>query len=168
MALTLPDKIKNDLLLEAMKYARFSWHTGWEKSSGYIKFELSDDVRYGSCKVYIPWEKKKSPTDDQFKSEVVSALEKLQKNEMHNAIQKEFTRYVQNKYFVDVRRLKHQVELSLCDNLAHLIKAIESYENFDLPNIQELHNDLKNLECGISDLESLEQFLDHGKKGVFG
>lgn len=164
--MVLPDKIIQDLKAEALKYARFSWYQGWEKSSGYIKTNLSDDVRYGACRIYITWEKKKAPTDEQIKVEIEKAVDRLINNEEHHSTQKEFTRYVQNKYFVDLRRLKHQVELTLVDNLHHVIAAIQAYENFELPSIQELFNDLKNLECGISDCEALDAFLSEGRKRI--
>jgi phosphoglycolate phosphatase-like HAD superfamily hydrolase len=162
----LPDKIVQDLKQEALKYARFSWHQGWEKSSGYIKTTLSDDVRYGSCRLYIKWEKKKAPTDEQVKAEVEKAIERLLNNEEHHSTQQEFTRYVQNKYYTDVRRLKHQVELTLVDNLHHVIAAIQAYEQFELPSVQEFFNDLKNLDAGLSDHGALEAFLSEGRKRV--
>lgn len=162
----LPEKIVLDIKAEAQKYARFSWYQGWEKSSGYIKSQLSDDVRYGSCRIYIKWEKKKQPTDEQIKAAVDSKIEELLENKEHHDTQREFVRYVQNKYFIDVRRLKHQVELTLIDNLLHVIKAVEAYEDFALPSVQELHNDLKNLECGLSDYEAVEALLERGRKRI--
>ena len=166
MSRTLPEKIIQDIKSEALKFARFNWHQGWQRSSGYIKTELSDEIRYGSCRIYIKWEKKKHPTDEEIKNEVEKSIDRLINNEDHHSTQKDFTRYVQNKYYQDVRRLKHEVELSLVDNLNHVIKALQNYEDFCLPSIQELFNDLKNLECGLSDHESLEKFLSEGKERI--
>lgn len=164
--MVLPEKIVEDIKAEARKYASFSWHQGWEKVSGYIKSQLSDDTRYGVCRLYIKWEKKKAPTDEQIKTEIDACIERFLANEEHSSKQKDFTYYVQNKYYADVRRLKAEVELSLVDNLPHVIAAISSYENFELPSIQELFNDLKNLEAGISDHEALEAFLENGRKRI--
>lgn len=162
----LPSKIIEDLKKEAVKYARFNWHQGWDKSSGYIKTELSDDVRYGACRIYIKWTKKKNPTTDQIKSAVEKAIDDLLENKYHHSTQKDFRYYVQNKYYQDVRRLREEVNRSIVEALPHVLKALEKYENFELPLVQELFNDLKNLEHGINDHEALERFLDEGRKRI--
>lgn len=164
----IPELIIQDLNKSAMKFARFNWFHGWEKSSGYIKSRLDDDAgyRYGSVPIWIEWKKKTAPTDEQIKNEIEKCIQRYLNNEEHHQNQKEFAHYVQNKYFFDIKRLKHEVEVQLVDNLSHVIKAIEGYSDFELPCIQQLHNDLKNLECGIDNAKAIEEFLALGRNRV--
>ena len=162
----LPKKVLDTVLAEAKKEARFSWYSGWERTSGYIKSELRGDRPYGTTRIYIKWEKKKEPTKEQVDSEIEKYIDSLLKNEQHHHDQKEFRYYLLSTYYVDVNRLKHEAMLSLIDCLPKVIEAIEKSDNFTEPYFQNLHNDLKNLECGINDHEAIEKFLDVGRKRI--
>ncbi len=162
----LPKKIFDKIVEEAQKNARFSWYSGWEKTSGYIKSELRGENRYGNVRIYIKWEKKKEPTDDQVKAEVLKYVENLLSNNQHHQTQRDFAHYILETYYVDVSRLKHETMMSIIDNLSILIPIIQESEKFTEPSIQNLFNDLKNLECGISDHEAITQFLELGRKRV--
>lgn len=161
--MTLPDKIKKVIIDEANKDARFGWYQGWEKSSGYIKTELRGCLSYGACRIYIKWEKKKEPTEDQIKGEIENHIENLLQNKCHHSEQRDFRHYLLCTFFVDVNRLKHEAINSVIDCLPDLLKIIEASELFTEPHILNLHNDLKNLEAGVNDHESIERFLDLGK-----
>lgn len=162
----LPKKVVDSILEEANKNARFSWYSGWEKSSGYIKSDLRDDNRYGSVRIYIKWEKKKPPTDVQVKEEIGKYVERIQNNECHSQDQKDFRHFILNNYYVDVRRLKHEAINSVEDNLTKLLSILEKSEEFTEPSIQNLFNDLKNLEAGVNDHAAVERFLDEGRKRI--
>jgi hypothetical protein len=162
----IPQKILEIINAEAIKNARFNWYQGWERSSGYIKSELSTDVRYGTVRIYIKWEKKKPPTQAQIEQKIKEHILELCNNQQHHSEQRDFRHYVTDRFYIDVTRLKHEAMLSILDKLPRLIKIIEDSDDFFDKGIQNLHNDLKNLECGIDDVNALEKFLDSGKKRI--
>jgi len=162
----LPQKVYDAVVAEAQKYARFSWYSGWEKSSGYIKSELTGDSRYGQCRIYIKWEKKKEPTDEQVKAAVVAYIDGLLDNKEHHSTQKDFTHYLLCTYYVDARRLEREAMMQLLDALPLVISILEKSDDFVEPKIQALHNDLKNWECGVNDHGAISEFLERGRKRI--
>lgn len=162
----IPQKILSKVLEEANKNARFNWYQGWDNSSGYIKTELRGDSRYGGCRIYCKWEKKKPPTEEQIKAEIEKYIHDLLENKQHHCNQRDFRHYLLDTFFVDVARLKHEAILSVVDNLDPLLKILEASDDFVTLAIQNLHNDLKNLQAGVDDHAALEQFLDAGKKRI--
>lgn len=162
----LPQKVYDAVLAEAQKYARFSWYSGWEKSSGYIKSELSGQCRYGNVRIYIKWEKKKEPTADQIRAEIVKHIDDLLENREHHSTQKDFTHYLLETYYVDTKRLEREAMMSLLNALPLVISILEKSDDFVEPKIQSLHNDLKNWECGVNDHEAISEFLEKGRKRI--
>lgn len=162
----LPNKVLNAILIEAKKEARFSWYSGWEKSSGYIKSELHGQRAFGSVRIYIKWTKKKEPTTAQIEKEIENYIDLLLDNKEHHQTQREFTSYLLQTFYVDVKRLEHEAMMSIHDNLQGLIEIIEKSDDFCEPRFQNLHNDLKNLECAISDHGAIEKFLESGRKHI--
>lgn len=156
----LPDKILQAILNEAYKNAGFRWFEGWEKSSGYIKSELRGDCRFGTCRLYVKWTKKKPPTDDQIKIEIAKNVESLINNGQHPSTQRDFTHYVLETFYRDVQKAKNDVMLHLEEVLTLLLKILENSDDFIEPQIQGFHNELKNFEAVISDHEALTKFLD--------
>jgi hypothetical protein len=162
----LPQKVYDAILAEAIKNVRFSWYSGWEKSSGYIKSELFGHDRYNSVRIYVEWKKKKEPTDIEMKKALENWIDEALENKKHHSKQRDFAHYITSNYYVDVRRLEYEIIKSIQQNLSDVLKAIETYENFELPRIQELFNDLKNFECAISDHEAVSSFIEHGEKRI--
>lgn len=162
----IPEKVFSKIKEEAVKNARFSWINGWEKKGGYIKSDLRGETVYGTFRIYINWEKKKEPTSEQISIEIEKYIQSLLKNEQHHQKQKEFRHYMLNTFFIDVKHLQHDVMLSILDNLEFIISLIEKSDEFCSPRIQDLHNSLKNLECGINDHNALEEILDRGRKRI--
>lgn len=156
----LPEKILKAILDEANKNASFRWYEAWVKASGYIKSELRGDCRFGTCRLYIKWEKKKPPTDDQIKAEIEKVVESLMNNGQHACTQRDFTHYVLETFYRDVQKAKYEVLLHIEEVLTALLKIIEMSEDFIEPHIQGLHNELKNFEAVVSDHEALTKFLD--------
>lgn len=164
--MNLPTKVRDKILAEAKKNSRFTWHSGWESSSGYIASELRGDCRYGVCKVYIKWEKKKGPSPEQIAAAIEKQIDDLLNNRDHHQTQRDFTHYVLETFYIDLNRVKHEAMLSLIDSLSLVIPILEKADSFDTPALQELHNDLKNLECAISEHEAISTFLERGRKRV--
>ena len=126
----IPAKIKTGILEEANKNARFAWYSGWEKASGYIKSDLRGDSRFGTCRIYIKWERKSPPTPEQIKQQVGLYVDRLLANEEHHQTQRDFTHYLLETYYVDLGRLKHEVMLSLIDCLPDVISILEKSDEF--------------------------------------
>lgn len=162
----VPDKVLEVINQEAVKNARFSWCQGWEQSSGYIKSELRGDSRFGGCRIYVKWEKKKAPTEEQIKVEIEKYIQSLLQNEQHHQTQRDFRHYLLETFFVDVKRLEKEAIMHVVDVLPKLIRIVEASEEFTDMDIQGLHNSLKDLEAGVSDAEALERFLDQGRKRI--
>ena len=162
----LPNKIYKIIIAEAEKNAKFSWYQGWEQTSGYIKSELRGDCRFGNCRIYSKWEKKKPPTEEQIKVEIQKVIDDLLDNRDHHSTQRDFTHYVLETFYADITKAKHDVMMHLEDCLSVLITAIEKSENFADLKIQSFHNELKNFECTISDHEALSCFLEKGRKRI--
>ena len=161
----LPKKYEKFMLDESVKNASFKWYDGWEKASGYIKSELrSENIKYGygSFRICIPWEKKKAPTQEQIVDEITKEIENLLAKKSRHSSQRDFTHYILNTFFVDVKRLEREVIKSIESNTSQLLSIIEKSELFCDPNIQELFNDLKNFECAISDTNALNMCLNGG------
>lgn len=152
----LPKKIVLAIKQEAVKYADFRWYQAWEGESGYIRSTL-DCERDSYCRVrlYIPWKKSKSPTNKEIKATVESEIDRLIAGGGARDTLRSFKHFVSTKYFVDVARLKSQVVISVTEHLDQLIKALQSSSDFESMAIQELYDDLKNLETGISDYEAI-------------
>ena len=151
---------------EAKKNARFAWHQGWERSSGYIKTELRGDSRFGVCRLYHEWKKKKEPTEEQVALAAESLVDSLLANEQHHQTQRDFRHYLLETYYVDLYKMKEDAMLHILDSLTPLIKILEQSEQFTEMPIQGLHNALKNLDAAVSDHEAVECFVDRGRKRV--
>lgn len=163
----IPQKVYDSIFAEAIKNMHFNWYSGWEKSSGYIKSDLRGDCRLGGVRIYCEWKKKKEPTSDQMKEEIKKHIDGLLENQQHHSEQRDFVHYLLETYYVDVTRLGRQVSMSIENYLQPLIELIEASKDFGVaPALTELHNDLKNLECGLSDHGAIQQFLKHGHKRI--
>lgn len=159
-------KIKAEILAEAIKNAKFSWYSGWEKNSGYIKSELRGENPFGAVRLYVKWKKKKPPTGVQITAEIKKALQQLWDGQQHHSLQREFAHYVRHNFYVDVKMLEREVMLHLEDNIREFIDILEKAETFEELRIQYLHNALKNLETGIDDQQAIQTFLDSGTKRI--
>lgn len=164
--MNLPPKVYETMLSELIKEARFSWYSGWEKSSGYIKSELRGDSAFGTCRVYVKWEKKREPTAEQMKTALTTYLDEMLENRQHHCDQRDFTHYLLNTFYVDTKRLEKQVTMSVENSLSDLISILEASERFTEPHIQMLHNDLKNLDAGLNDHGAIRAFLENGRKRI--
>lgn len=160
----IPEKIRAAIISEAQKHARFSWYQGWERSSGYIRSDLRGDCRFGSCRIYIKWEKKKPPTEDQIAARVVEEIDALLSNKNHHQDQRDFTHYLLETYYIDMNKVKHQTMLEVIDGSAILCKALAAYEHFSDEKAQDLYKALVKLEQGVADHEAITQFLEQGRE----
>lgn len=152
----IPNKIRESIIEEAIKNVEFSWYSGWEKSSGYIKSRLNKSGTAESFRIYIKWERKKEPTPVNIRTHITDYLDQLLKGNEHNSILRDFRHYIQSCYWPDVKRLQKEIICSIDSKIEDVLIALKNSQNFEEPKIQELYNDILNYKCVKEEYESVE------------
>lgn len=166
----MKNKILENIIKEAKQKSDFRFYKGWEESSGYIQGEIYGNGRFDTkFRFYIPIsiedkdglnETILAPTKEQIDKYVESYFERLAQGFEHSQTLREFSRYITNNYYLDLRKMSQDLMQEIESNLSHVIKALEEYDHFDNAQVQNLHNSLKNYECELMEQDAVRSIVE--------